>query len=181
MKTENMKLLDLQTGKYLELGNDFYYGGGHIVVNKCNVGYQIYEAIQHKDSERLLMDSKDCPFAAELPLELKEICEKVGAVVYGGRYVLSLSENDRKIGDVVDQGEYEYHRYGYVAICDVNSIYVKLNGIFDIPQFQTDCAVGRIYDVDYEVIGNFFEEYSKQLLKKENKFDELKELLKQIR
>jgi len=27
METENMKLLDSQTGKYLELGKDWFYGG----------------------------------------------------------------------------------------------------------------------------------------------------------
>lgn len=30
MTTQNMKLLDLQTGKYLKLGKDFYYGGDSI-------------------------------------------------------------------------------------------------------------------------------------------------------
>ena len=33
MKTENMKLLDLQTGKYLELGEEgFFYGGKCIIL-----------------------------------------------------------------------------------------------------------------------------------------------------
>ena len=172
MKTENMKLLDLQTGKYLELGINWGYYGEYIITIRSPFKF-------HKSEKYSVIESTCDELAfhkAEPPLPLKEICEKVGGVIYGGRYVLMFSEYDRKIGDVVDQGEYEYHRYGYVAICDVNSIYVKLNGILDIPQFQRECAVGRIDSVDYEVIGNFFEEYSKQLRNELNKFDELMEI-----
>ena len=157
MKTENMKLLDLQTGKYLELGKDFYYGGDHIVVNKCNVGYQIYEAIQRKDSERLSIDNKDCPFAAEPPLELKEICEKVGAVVYGGRYVLFL---DQEMGSVYNIKN-EYRGEEFID-------YKCKNGDFS--------SGYNIYNnVIITFLGNPFEEYSKQLRNEPNKFDELKQ------
>jgi len=184
MKTENMKLLDLQTGKYLEVGEGFYYGGDHIIVNKCNVGYQIYEAIQHKDSERLSIDNKDCPFAAEPPLPLKEICEKVGAVVCGGRYVLLNGEQDTwlhddnhfyKIGDVVFDDN--YNRYGCVAICKSSTEYACYENVVDIPEFIHNCEAGLMYR-KYEILGNIFEEYSKQLRNEPNKFDELSELLK---
>ena len=32
MQAENMKLLDLQTGKYLELGKEWLYGGNRIII-----------------------------------------------------------------------------------------------------------------------------------------------------
>jgi len=84
----NMKLLDSQTGKYLELGKDWLYGGKDIIVNKCSIGYKIYEAIQHKDSEKFFMYDEDCPFTNELQEPLKTSCEENGAVMYGNRYIL---------------------------------------------------------------------------------------------
>lgn len=36
---QNMKLLDLQTGKYLELGKDFWFGGDCIAIYLL---YKIY-------------------------------------------------------------------------------------------------------------------------------------------
>ena len=83
-----MKLLDLQTGKYLELGKDWLYGGEDIIVNKCSIGYKIYEAIQHKDSEKFFMYDEDCLFTDELQEPLKTLCEENGAVMYGSRYIL---------------------------------------------------------------------------------------------
>ena len=83
-----MKLLDLETGKYLELGKDWLYGGEDIIVNKCSIGYKIYEAIQHKDSEKFFMYDEDCPFTDELQEPLKTFSEVMGAVMYGDRYVL---------------------------------------------------------------------------------------------
>ena len=41
MKIQNMKLLDLQTGKYLELGKDFYYGGDSIIIEPYNIASNI--------------------------------------------------------------------------------------------------------------------------------------------
>ena len=128
MKTENMKLLDLQTGKYLELGEEgFFYGGKTITCPPTksfdiqNVGdmilhiyvdteknydikrlddslYPLFEITLKSNNQKLIgreVGHIDMRFnrvieQTEPPLELKEICEKVGAVVYGGRYVLLI-------------------------------------------------------------------------------------------
>ena len=88
----NMKLLDLQTGKYLELYKDWLDGGDRIHIfsdsksELTNDKTSINEAIHigfYADCSYI-----EACFLSEPPLPLKPICEKVGAVVYGGRYVL---------------------------------------------------------------------------------------------
>ena len=130
MTTQNMKLLDLQTGKYLELGEKgFFYGGKTITCRPTksfdiqNVGdmtLHIY-ADTEKDYDIKCLDDSLCPLfeitlksnhqkligrevrhidmrfnrvieQTEPLLELKEICDKTGAVVYGDRYVLLENE-----------------------------------------------------------------------------------------
>jgi hypothetical protein len=154
----NMKLLDSQTGKYLELGEDWLYGGEDIIVNKCSIGYKIYEAIQHKDSEKFFMYDEDCPFTDELQEPLKTLCENTGAVVYGGRYVLLESEGCGNVYSV------ENKRCG-------DSFYdiVDNEGLFRETHYNND---------EITSIGNIFEEYSKQLRNEPNKFEELLELIK---
>ena len=56
-----MKLLDLQTDRYeteFLISND----GDYIVINKCTLGYKIYDAIQQNNSERHFRYNKDCVF-----------------------------------------------------------------------------------------------------------------------
>lgn len=198
MKAENMKLLDLQTGKYLEFGEEgFFYGGKTITCPptksfdiqnvKRDMTLHIY-ADTEKDYDIKRLDDSLCPLfeitckpnnqkligseighidmrfnrfieQTEPPLELKEICEKVGAVVYGGRYVLIENEY---CGDVL----FVKDRFDY------------WNEFYSVCKSDGTLTNQRLGDWITKVIGNLFEEYSKQLRKEESKFDELMEKLK---
>ena len=163
MKTQNMKLLDLETGKYLELRKDFYYGGEAIIVHSytkeeltdCEEFTGFEQAINHDSaSVKLWIEYKSEP-----PTELKEICEKVGAVVYGGRYVLIENEY---CGDIL----FVQDRFDY------------WNKFYSVCKSDGTLTNQRLGDWITKVLGNIFEEYSKKLRNEPNQFDELKELLK---
>ena len=74
-----MKLLDLHTGNYLELGKDFYYGVGNVFLTNLCDGMFFIDMIEKKD----FIQAK--PHTDPI---VNRLAEKVGAVVYGGRYVL---------------------------------------------------------------------------------------------
>ena len=94
-----MKLLDLETGKYLELGKDWLYGG-----NAIHIICQDYvEDMKYFDDEVIINDyihgNAGCDgdlIQANIYLEektepqepLKTPCEVNGAVMYGSRYIL---------------------------------------------------------------------------------------------
>lgn len=211
MTKQNIKRLsDLQTGKYLELGKEWVYGGkdiyvipthylrisktDHVVklyyddkveIINCELPdeYKVVNGIgrlyakgqfskyiingneydmgyfTEVNSLTPINDAKKCEKSEPL-LKLKEICEKVGAVVYGGRYVLFL---DPEIGSVY-KIKNEYRGEEFID-------YKCKNGDFS--------SGYNIYNNDIiTFLGNIFEEYSKQLRNELNKFDELKELLK---
>jgi hypothetical protein len=143
---QNMKLVDLQTSKYLELENDWLYGGRAInISNKNGSGYYYY-----KQSEPQGI--------------LKTICEKIGAVVYGDRYVIQKHyKDDLYYGDIVNIGfgGYPIPNYSF-SIRVIGGKYV----LEDCRHFIN----GKI--------GNIFEEYSKSLRGEENRLNELMELIK---
>jgi hypothetical protein len=87
---------------------------------------------------------------------LKTLCEKVGAVVYGGRYVLQF----KKTGIFIENECYVLY---------INGVYVKSLVYETVKAFENNEKLAE-YDP--------FEEYSKQLRNEPNKFNELKELLK---
>lgn len=178
---QNMKLLDLQTGKYLELGKDWLYGGEYIVINTCKIGYSVYEAIQHKDSEKFFKYDKDCLFTDELNEPLKTLCEKTGAVVYGGRYVLlneidvwvynnDLEPQKIKTGDIVkEKTSYMYNNRLLINVADF---------FLDTTEnIKTTHKIGKKTFSKFDffaienILGNIFEEYSKQLRNEPNKFN----------
>jgi hypothetical protein len=233
MKTENMKLLDLQTGKYLELGKDWLYGGEciYVIPTHCFVfikSDQIIKLYYDDEVEEIqceipneykskngvatayidgrftkyvingeefkcgqlikcglsypINDAKICN-KSEPQGTLKTLCDKTGAVIYGDRYVLLHGEQDTSIhednhfytiGDVVVN---DHKWYGCVTIGLCSTEYSYHNNVVDIPEFRGNCESGVLY-CKFEILGNFFEEYSKQLRKEENKFDELMEKLK---
>ena len=163
-----MKLLDLQTGKYLELGNDWWYGGNHIDVYLCKNKPDVDE-----DGETVLRTHKITPSISEPQEPLKTICEKTGAVVYGGRYV--LFEN-KECGNIYC----EKNKWGTVYYLN-KDIY----SFIPCPEFNLENdkkqTVARFFSLDNcqdNVIGNIFEEYSKQLRNEPNKFKELIKLVK---
>jgi hypothetical protein len=232
MNTQNMKLLDLETGEYLKLGKEgFFYGGKTItcpptksfdIQNVEDMILHIY-ADTEKDYDIKRLDDSLCPSfeitcksnnqkligrevghidmrfnrvieQTEPPLELKEICEKVGAVVYGKRYVLLHCETwttQDKVSVELMHGHIfrrkvknlKYYEDTPIFLIDKETL-LKLSGIKDdyiTYSFETSCYSRQFLSTTLLKSlfkGNIFEEYSKQLRKEENKFDELKELLK---
>ena len=173
---QNIKLLDLQTGKYLELGQDWLYGGEYIRMLKYDNRYIPDDHIISEPQE-----------------PLKTLCEKTGAViffgakwcsdnlgkVYGGRYVLLQFANNKTVGDVIkhnpkrtqfDQLPKMYHTNK--EVCEILSK--------DVVLCEEMGYSSEYVDPDYhsKIIGNIFEEYSKQLRNEPNKFEELMELIK---
>ena len=154
---KNMKVLDLETGKYLELGEAWEYCGEYIRKIACE---QILYKTPHTD-----------------PL-INSICEKTGAVVYGGRYVLM---NEIFYIEGIE------HKYG-----DVFRFYINKRGDYMVDYRAINCQalnckfdkdgkiikLGNTNIVKIEYIGSPFEEYSKQFRNEPNKFDELKAFLK---
>jgi hypothetical protein len=212
MKTENMKLLDLQTGKYLELEKDFYYGCNTIMLH-CYTKEELTEYKQRDDyNPHYLIDDADynnpekyhkiihngfqeaidrdtatvrlfTEHQSEPQGILKTLCDKTGAVVYGGRYVLVIKDYNIQIGDLWKNSKY---RNTLVACINFkNNIHFKHNISGGLESFfeeirndDNDNIIVRCsQNENSEFLGNIFEEYSKQLRKEENKFDELMEKL----
>lgn len=223
MKTENMKLLDLQTGKYLELEKDFYYGGKSIIIEPCNIASNImsffFECFKGADTiekgmmflQKKALENKQNNISddvimnvlhqSEPPLPLKEICDKTGAVVYGGRYVLvneityknlygidgnvkdysgkwtdeeinKCIERTFRSGDIITV---EYVTYSPNDYRREHGDFSTYNIIFrDEHSFQYG-ETPKLSGLD---CGNPFEEYSKQLRNEPNKFEELKQYFK---
>jgi hypothetical protein len=177
---QNMKLLDLETGKYLELGEDWLYGGEYIVKKDEGVNTNIYLAIREG------FDTQH--FISEPPQPIKTFCEKTGAVVYGGRYVLmneidvwvynnDLQPKKIKTGDVIkEQTSYLDRKYTVINVSDF--FLDTTEGI------KTTHKLGKKTFSKYDFFaieknfGNIFEEYSKQLRNELNKFEELMKLIK---
>ena len=218
MNTQNMKLLDLETGKYLELGKDFYYGGDSVYLierlegclkshnkwlvsltdtalkyahkpNQRNMSYEIAQKVvdNHAKTENTVVNSQiqsGAIIKSKPPTELKEICEKVGAVVYDGRYVLLTKDYNVKAGDLWNSSKY----YNVLLACInyKNNIHFKHNiSGGSVPFFEfirddnNDNLIVRCsQNEDSIFLGNIFEEYSKKLRNEPNKFEELKAFLK---
>ena len=187
-----MKLLDLQTGKYLELEKDWLYGGESIFLPND---------IQYIRSEYTFRIEQA---TSKLPEPLKTLSAKVGAVIYGRRYALlykvhtfrsnyylppyaSLNEKEEiVIGDCTHTDIY------HLIVCYGPMVY---NGVLNKPipmlYAKDQCGSTTYYAngtpyVEFVVSGkhqyntfdgNIFEEYSKQLRNEPNKFDELYNLM----
>ena len=203
---KNMKLLDLQTGKYLELGTDWGYYGTHISLetkqqeailrhlqfdrdcmnelfkkNEFSIKYDLgVSAMQATDN--ILRQVTDCMIMQGTIAKqcsnsiIDDIAGKVGAVVYGGRYVLLQFANNKTVGDVIkhnpkrtqfDQLPKIYHTNE--EVCEILSK--------DVVLCEEMGYSSEYVDPDYhsKIIGNIFEEYSKQLRNEPNKFEELME------
>lgn len=200
METQNMELLDLQTGKYLELGEKGFFYGGKTITCPPTKSFDIQNvdrdmtlhiyADTEKDYDIKCLDDSHSPLfeitlksnnkkligrevrhidmrfnrvieQTEPPLELKEVCEKVGAVVYGDRYVLLENE---ECGNV--------YSFSWKSFVDYFVDFKNAEGNFS--QSTT------FYEQNFNsrLLGNIFEEYSKQLRNEPNKFDELKQYFK---
>jgi hypothetical protein len=192
---KNMKLLDLKTGKYLELDKDFWFGGNVII---------LFENLKRSTNTYSLLDEVNaCARFIKQPHTdpiVNEIAGTVGVVVYGGRYVLMMSfeyqNKEIKVGDIITaqtittskdsismkqyanqivcfRGNTAFEHSGYnmgFVICE-NLKCFGINGFWKHRAFDYE-------ERKLEINFNFFEEYSRQLRNEPNKFDELKELLK---
>ena len=196
----NMKLLDLQTGKYLELGKDWLYGGVGILVSKIKLDFPLpmylfnavksdYDWLNNAQTQPVnISDIATFETIRDLIQEpLKTLCEKTGAVVYGGRYVLMefkqyCDEELRKIVDIVTDG---------LCICDRvwDAWNVGTMSRDDFRQFNDghceEDSNGKVDDLKNAInkqyiVVEIFEEYSKQLRNEPNKFEELKEYMKHL-
>ena len=159
---QNMKLYDLHTGKYLELGTEWGYYGEYIIIMKKP--YKLYSS-----SESALVESSCDRYAFKIQPHtdqlINEIAEKVGAVVYGNRYVLLENE---KCGNIYC----EQNKWGTVYYLNKN-IYSFIPCPEFNPQNDKKQTVARFFSLDNcqdDLIGNIF--------KSPNKFEELKELMK---
>ena len=203
---QNMKLLDLQTGKYLELGKKgFFYGGDVItcppiqsfVIKGCDGNIldiyadniEIYDIRELINDNNIIKDLNGCVLSRttvsefEITLKsnnqkfvgvpvgnindkfnrvvhktepqepLKTLCEKTGAVVYGGRYVLQFE----KTGIFIENECYVLY---------INGVYVKSLVHETVKAFENNEKLAECTP---------FEEYSKQLRNEPNKFEELME------
>lgn len=170
----SIKLLDLQTGKYLELFKDYAYCGNAILFH----GFDD-DCLPTFTNGFENMINQDWACCAEIcyktePQEpLKTLCEKTGAVVYGGRYVLLENE---KCGNIYC----EKNKWGTVYYLNKN-IYSFIPCLEFNPQNDKKQTVARFFSLDNcqdDLIGNIFEEYLKQFRNEPNKFEELMELIK---
>ena len=168
MKTENMKLLDLQTGKYLELGEEGFFYGGKCIILMDTLKKEIEEsfiiAIQNK-LEGIKYDTQSykytySPHKSEPQGILKTLCDKTGAVIYGDRYAFLGNE---ECGNVFS--------FLWKSLVDWFFDFQNSEGNFS----RIKKSFGEKFESRF--LGNLFEEYSKQLRKEENKFEELMEKL----
>ena len=159
-----MKLLDLQTGKYLELGKDWLYGG--ICRVKINMNFYLdddnNQLKDHKGKSWKLLD--EYAFTGVNKSEpqgmLKTLCDKTGAVIYGDRYAFLGNE---ECGNVFS--------FLWKSLVDWFFDFQNSEGNFS----RIKKSFGEKFESRF--LGNLFEEYSKQLRKEENKFEELMEKL----
>ena len=183
---KNIKLYDLQEGKYLELGKDFLYGGVGILVSKIKLDFPLpmylfnavksdYDWLNNAQTQPVnISDIATFETIRGLIQEpLKTLCEKTGAVVYGGRYVLL---NNEKCGNIYC----EQNKWGTVHYLNKN-IYSFMPCLEFNLENDKKQTVARFFSLDNcqdNVIGNIFEEYSKSLRGEENELNKLMELFK---
>ena len=171
-----MKLLDLQTGKYLELGKDWLCGGKcvHLFTEEIE-GFKEQEPINdaiHNGFYADCMYLKACD--QDQPQEpLKTLCEQTGAVVYGDRYV--LFEN-KECGNIYC----EKNKWGTVYYLN-KDIYSFIPCPEFNPENDKKATVQMFFSLNKcedNLISNLFEEYSKSLRGEENGLNKLMELIK---
>jgi hypothetical protein len=239
MKTQNMKLLDLQTGEYLELGKEGFFYGGKTITCPPTKSFDIQNvdrdmtlhiyADTEKDYDIKCLDDSHSPLfeitlksnnqkligrevghidmrfnrvikQTEPPLELKEICKKVGAVVYGGRYILERNtmceyniiykityadciiaqiprnfEYDQHIGSDVIKSEPQY--FSDKFICKEKDYLQTIKRLHKIED-DTRIEILQVNNRNNRREVDILKEYLKQLRNEPNKFDELKQYLK---
>ena len=151
-----MKLFDIETGKYLELGKDWLYGGDIITFK------------QHLELPK-----------TEPTGTLKTLCDLTGAVVYGDRYVLLRTIGTLTDGDITREMQYtgfcmkantgekvantnDYYLY------EGRLFYKKDNNIAYIQKSEFEDVLKKIRnDIDYAK--NFFYQSFEYKSKKEQK------------
>lgn len=165
-----MKLLDLQTLKYPELEKNWgYFGNKILIISNEDEELSIQEwldAIEYDEIEKHDYDMLDIePHTNPI---INKLAEEIGAVIYGGRYVLVFEDNN---GDIFCEktnfGTVYYiskNQYRFLPVKDFN----EKNDI--------TATVDRFFMLNkapQHKIGNIFEEFAKKEQGLENKFDEL--------
>lgn len=192
MKT--MKLLDLETNNYLELGKHWLYGGDWIVLMSFMPLYNRVENAWFIEGNEGTNITNARYLISEPPEPLKPLCERIGVIMYGGRYVLlntitidvkmqfGIEKRSATTGDNFGCGLFCFSYYSYekyVRYSIKEDDYGLENKTFT--GFGVTLSTQEI-DIDWvsyaKPLYNIFEEYSKQLRNEPNKFEELLELLK---
>jgi hypothetical protein len=139
-----MKLLDLQTGKYLEIGENWgYFGNKILIISNEDEELSVQgwlDAIEYDEIEKHDYDMLDIKHHTN-PI-INEIAEKVGAVIYGGRYVLLYTTNEKII---IANSEYDYENWN-----DEND---KLGFDGGEPRIWKTFTIGDVYKKDEKDIG----------------------------
>lgn len=177
-----MKLLDLETGKYLKIGKNWLYGREFILLNlgssiECNI--KEWGSVSYGDNaygwHGFIGQEMEKPHVNPI---INKLSEKVGAVIYGGRYVL-LNEIPNKYeevftGDVI-MPELNQSRY--------SGCYMDWKCfIADFYSFEENIYYAAGHHISYwrfYIDCNIFEEFAKKEQGLENKFDKLLELINQ--
>jgi len=175
---QEMKLFDIETGKYLELGTDWLYGGNGILLidimqKELNESLEIAITNAIQGNERALYQYSYGKMKTEPQGTLKTLCDLTGAVVYGNRYV--LIEN-KECGNIYCKK----NKWGTVYYLN-EDIYSFIPCPEFNPENDKKATVQMFFSLDKcedNLINNIFEEYSKSLRNQENKLGEILNLIK---
>lgn len=176
---QNMRLLDLQTGQYLPLGKNWLYGEDWIVLTSFIPLYNRVQDAWFIEANEGSNITNARYLISELPQPLKTLCERVGAVVYGERYVLLHFSHNKTVGDIVKHNpkrtQFDQLPKMYHTNKEVNEVLCKHDVLCEEMGYSS-----QYVDPDYhcKITGNIFEEYSKQLRNEPNQFEELMKLIK---
>jgi hypothetical protein len=175
---QEMKLLDIETSKYLELGKDFFYGG------KCiSCFYDSVNELHTVDDFKNAIEQgfyADCNYIkveeiSEPQEPLKTLCDLTGAVVYGGRYVLNPHYATMR-AVIVDGGEYgKIYRIESLYKCKIQNYVISGD---EYLKYRPELVYTESGYTEFYIYGNPFEEYSKSLRNEENKLEEILNLIK---
>jgi hypothetical protein len=194
-------LHDLKENKTLELGKDFLYGGGFIMIkvrNICNYGQVGYDKKFNKT-----------PPSESTHTKLIPILEKTGAELFGDRFVLipyfEYKEKIIRAGDII-QIDFEYQgietnfyhsksskKYSILfnsmdgfqyktnrsINCDLIEIRFLLKEFFPEEIIKSNSHIKEMKISDHKItIDNIFQEYSKLLAGENNQFEEFCEKIR---
>jgi len=177
---EEMKLFDIETRKYLELGKEWLYGGNGILLidimqKEINESLEIAIVNAMQGNEHTLYQYSYGQMKTHPTGTLKTLCDLTGAVVYGGRYVLNPHYATMR-AVIVDGGEYgKIYRIESLYKCKIQNYVISGD---EYLKYRPELVYTESGYTEFYIYGNPFEEYSKSLRNEENKLEEILNLIK---